>query len=73
MIGTINDGLILCCPVQDLFARFADGCLSTQKLLEANDDELAQMLIEVHGIGRVSSFVSWLKPKVTILCMLVDR
>jgi len=38
--------------VQDLSARFADGRLSTQKLLEANDDELAQMLIEVRGIGR---------------------
>ncbi|KAF8798732.1 DNA glycosylase [Phlegmacium glaucopus] len=41
--------------VQDLSARFADGRLSTQKLLEANDDELAQMLIEVRGIGRVTS------------------
>lgn len=49
---------MLCCPVQDLSAKFADGRLSTQKLLEANDDELAQMLIEVRGIGRVSEFVS---------------
>ena len=46
------------CPVQDLSARFADGRLSTQKLLAATDDELAQMLIEVRGIGRVSLFVS---------------
>jgi DNA-3-methyladenine glycosylase II len=38
--------------VQDISARFADGRLSTQKLLAANDDELAQMLIEVRGIGR---------------------
>lgn len=40
-------------PVQDLATRFADGRLSTQKLLEADDDELARMLIEVRGIGRV--------------------
>ena len=44
--------------VQDLATRFADGRLSTQKLLEADDDELAEMLIEVRGIGRVSS-ASW--------------
>lgn len=41
-------------PVQDLAARFADGRLSTTKLLNADDEELAQMLIEVRGIGRVS-------------------
>ncbi|KAF8906555.1 DNA glycosylase [Gymnopilus junonius] len=38
--------------IQDLAARFADGRLSTQKLLEADDEQLAQMLIEVRGIGR---------------------
>ncbi|KAL0955964.1 hypothetical protein HGRIS_002146 [Hohenbuehelia grisea] len=38
--------------VQDLASRFADGRLSTQKLLNANDEELAEMLIEVRGIGR---------------------
>lgn len=38
--------------VQDLATRFADGRLSTRKLLEADDDELARMLIEVRGIGR---------------------
>ncbi|KAF4598110.1 Alkylbase DNA Glycosylase/Transcriptional Activator [Pleurotus pulmonarius] len=38
--------------VQDLASRFADGRLSTSKLLNANDDELAEMLIEVRGIGR---------------------
>jgi DNA-3-methyladenine glycosylase II len=64
----------ICCPVQDLSARFSDGRLSTQKLLAANDDELAQMLIEVRGIGRVSSFIShWLKRRVTISSMPVDR
>jgi DNA-3-methyladenine glycosylase II len=45
-----------CCShalVKDLATRFADGRLSTQKLLEADDDELARMLIEVRGIGRV--------------------
>jgi hypothetical protein len=40
--------------VQDLASRFADGRLSTDKLLKATDDELAEMLIEVKGIGRVS-------------------
>ncbi|KAF8973291.1 DNA glycosylase [Flammula alnicola] len=39
--------------VQDLAMRFADGRLSTRKLLEADDEELARMLIEVRGIGRV--------------------
>lgn len=39
--------------MQDLALRFADGRLSTQKLVNANDEELAQMLIEVRGIGRV--------------------
>ncbi|TFK44684.1 DNA glycosylase [Crucibulum laeve] len=38
--------------VKDLAARFADGRLSTKKLIVANDDELAEMLIEVRGIGR---------------------
>ena len=40
--------------VRDLAARFADGRLSTQKLLEADDEQLYEMLIEVRGIGRVS-------------------
>jgi hypothetical protein len=40
--------------VQDLAKRFADGRLSTQKILSADDEELAKMLIEVRGIGRVS-------------------
>ncbi|KAF8844730.1 DNA glycosylase [Paxillus ammoniavirescens] len=38
--------------VKDLAARFADGRLSTSKLLAAEDGELAEMLIEVRGIGR---------------------
>ncbi|KAG9220614.1 hypothetical protein CCMSSC00406_0003713 [Pleurotus cornucopiae] len=38
--------------VQDLASRFSDGRLSTSKLLNANDEELAEMLIEVRGIGR---------------------
>ncbi|KAJ7783176.1 hypothetical protein B0H16DRAFT_1357722 [Mycena metata] len=41
-----------CNLVTDLAARFADGRLSTTKLIESNDDELAEMLIEVRGIGR---------------------
>ncbi|KAJ7178537.1 DNA glycosylase [Mycena crocata] len=38
--------------VTDLATRFADGRLSTQKLLESNDEQLAEMLLEVRGIGR---------------------
>jgi len=38
--------------ITDLAARFADGRLSTKKLIEANDEDLAEMLIEVRGIGR---------------------
>ncbi|KAF8070182.1 DNA glycosylase [Lyophyllum atratum] len=38
--------------VQDLANRFADGRLTTEKLMNANDEELAEMLIEVRGIGR---------------------
>ncbi|KAG1771800.1 DNA glycosylase [Suillus occidentalis] len=39
--------------VKDLAARFADERLSTEKLLAADDESLAEMLIEVRGIGRV--------------------
>lgn len=39
--------------VQDLAARFADGRLSTEKLFEAKDEELYEMLTAVRGIGRV--------------------
>ncbi|PPQ98612.1 hypothetical protein CVT24_003945 [Panaeolus cyanescens] len=38
--------------VQDLAARFADGRLSTSKLLQATDEELSEMLIQVRGIGK---------------------
>ncbi|KAL1942070.1 hypothetical protein VTO73DRAFT_6600 [Trametes versicolor] len=38
--------------VLDLAGRFADGRLSTRKLLLADDEELYKMLIEVRGIGR---------------------
>lgn len=50
--------LIMLFIVQDLASRFADGRLSTDKLLKATDDELAEMLIEVKGIGRVSRITS---------------
>ncbi|EIW63535.1 DNA glycosylase [Trametes versicolor FP-101664 SS1] len=40
--------------VLDLAGRFADGRLSTRKLLLADDEELYKMLIEVRGIGRLS-------------------
>jgi hypothetical protein len=46
--------IFLCLSVKDLAARFADERLSTEKLLAADDESLAEMLIEVRGIGRVS-------------------
>ena len=42
------------CSVQDLAAHFADGRLSTEKLLAAEDEELYTMLTSIRGIGRVS-------------------
>ncbi len=39
--------------VLDLAARFADGRLSTEKLLEADDEGLYEILTAVRGIGRV--------------------
>jgi DNA-3-methyladenine glycosylase II len=45
--------------VQDLAKRFADGRLSTEKLLEADDEQLAEMLIEVRGIGRASQLFTF--------------
>ncbi|KAI0032241.1 DNA glycosylase [Vararia minispora EC-137] len=38
--------------VQDLAARFADGRLTSKKVLEAEDEELYEMLTAVRGIGR---------------------
>lgn len=42
--------------VHDLATRFADGRLSTQKLLDATDEELSEMLIEIYGVGKVGPF-----------------
>ena len=39
--------------VIDLASQFADGRLSTEKLLDADDEQLYEMLIAVRGIGRV--------------------
>ncbi|KAI0743612.1 DNA glycosylase [Daedaleopsis nitida] len=39
--------------ILDLAVRFADGRLSTRKLLEADDEELYRILTEVRGIGVV--------------------
>ncbi|KAF8274437.1 DNA glycosylase [Lactarius quietus] len=38
--------------VRDLATRFADGRLTNQKLLDANDEELFELLTAVYGIGR---------------------
>jgi hypothetical protein len=51
--------------VKDLAARFADERLSTKKLLAADDDSLAEMLIEVRGIGRVCSLYHDLRASLT--------
>lgn len=40
--------------VKDLATRFADGRLSSSKIMQADDEQLAEMLIAVKGIGRVS-------------------
>jgi DNA-3-methyladenine glycosylase II len=40
--------------VKDLAERFADGRLSTEKLIAASDEELGELLIAVRGIGKVS-------------------
>jgi DNA-3-methyladenine glycosylase II len=39
--------------VRDLAVRFSDGRLSTEKLLEATDEQLSEMLIEIYGVGKV--------------------
>lgn len=38
--------------VRDLATRFADGRLTNQKLLDANDEELFDLLTAVYGIGK---------------------
>lgn len=39
--------------VQDLATRFADGRLSNGKILNAEDEELYELLTAVRGIGKV--------------------
>ena len=53
--------------VLDLAARFADGRLTTQKLLDADDEELHRMLTEVRGIGTVRTL------RDSRLCDLADK
>ena len=48
------DSLVHISVVRDLATRFADGRLTNQKLLDANDEELFEMLTAVYGIGKVS-------------------
>lgn len=50
----MGEDILHALSVKDLASRFVDGRLSTKKLLEATDEELAEMLIQVRGIGRVS-------------------
>jgi hypothetical protein len=46
--------------VRDLATRFADGRLTNQKLLDASDEELFELLTAVYGIGKVG--VAFLPP-----------
>ena len=39
--------------MQDLATRFADGRLSNGKILNAEDEELYELLTAVRGIGKV--------------------
>ena len=39
--------------VKDLATRFADGRLSNGKILNAEDEELYELLTAVRGIGKV--------------------
>lgn len=48
-----NLGTYFVFPVHDLASRFADGRLTTEKLLSATDEELKEMLLAVKGIGPV--------------------
>lgn len=41
--------------MQDLASRFADGRLSNDKILDASDEVLYEMLVAVRGIGKVST------------------
>lgn len=58
--------------VSDLASRFADGRLSTQRLMEAEDEELYEMLTAVRGVGVVSSYSANVSLKLTV-GNLVDR
>jgi DNA-3-methyladenine glycosylase II len=40
--------------VKDLAEHFADGRLSSEKLIEADDAELSRLLIAIRGIGQAS-------------------
>ena len=50
--GNIYTSACSSLQVQDLASRFADGRLSTEKLLNATDEELSDLLIAVKGIGK---------------------
>jgi DNA-3-methyladenine glycosylase II len=45
--------------VKDIAARFADGRLSAAKLAAWNEDEVAQNLIAVRGIGPVGASIAF--------------
>ena len=49
--------------MKDLASRFVDGRLSVLKLADASDEDLARMLLEVRGIGKVHPFVLFIMSK----------
>ncbi len=59
--------------VRDLATRFADGRLTNQKLLDANDEQLFELLTAVYGIGKVSQLSLPLATSSKSSYPLVDR
>ncbi|KAH9176415.1 DNA glycosylase [Lactarius sanguifluus] len=50
--------------VRDLATRFADGRLTNQKLLDANDEQLFELLTAVYGIGKMFAIFSLRRPDI---------
>ncbi|KAH9083434.1 DNA glycosylase [Lactarius deliciosus] len=50
--------------VRDLATRFADGRLTNQKLFDANDEQLFELLTAVYGIGKMFAIFSLRRPDI---------
>lgn len=57
MPRAIRDASIHIKLVKDIASRFADGRLSAAKLAAWNEDEVAENLISVRGIGPVGALI----------------